>query len=325
MTCPYCGASRIGVHSHQERRYKCHACERTFAETQGTPLYDLKYPLWVVVLVLTLLAFGCPVQAIVAAFYLDERTVLLWQGKAGQHGERVQERVVCNGQVALGQVQADELKVKTQHGSVWMATAMTVFSRLWVWGEVARERNKRLIGRVMAHVRAAAGAIPQAVLFAVDGFAAYPKAIFKHFYTPLRTGQRGRPAHQLWPDLHIVQVIKRRTGGRLVEIERRVVHGCQVRVEELIALSQCALGLINTAFIERFNATCRARMPALARRTRNLAQIPERLRVEMFWTGVVYNFCTIHSSLEATPATAAGLTEHCWSVRELLLFRPSPS
>jgi hypothetical protein len=91
-------------------------------------LYGPHYPIWVVVLVLTLLTHGCPVQAIVVAFYLDERTVAAWQSKAGQHGERIQEAIVCNGQVELGQVQADEICVNTQHGQVWMATAMTIFS-----------------------------------------------------------------------------------------------------------------------------------------------------------------------------------------------------
>ena len=100
------------------------------------------------------------------------------------------------------------------------------------------------------------------------------------------------------------------------------MHGCRQRVDELIAHSQCELGRINTAFIERLNATFRARLPALARRTRNLAQGCTRLRSEMFWSGTVYNFCTIHSTLGATPTMAADLTDHIWSVRELLFFRP---
>ncbi len=79
MTCPHCQESpRIGIHSHKERRYICHACRRTFAETKGTVFDGLHYPIWVIVLVVTLLAHGCPVVAIVAAFCLDERTVLLW-------------------------------------------------------------------------------------------------------------------------------------------------------------------------------------------------------------------------------------------------------
>jgi hypothetical protein len=86
---------------------------------------------------------------------------------------------------------------------------------------VGAHRTKSLIERVIAHVHAAASGV-QAVLFAVDGFAAYPKAILKHFYTPIRTGQPRRPAHRIWPDLHIVQVVKQHAGKRLPDIHRRV-------------------------------------------------------------------------------------------------------
>ena len=140
VVCPNatCGASgRIGVHSHQERRYICYACGDTFAATLGRPLYRLKQPAWLVVVVLALLAGGCPIPAIVAALTLDERTVAEWQQKAGRHAKQVQDQVVCHGQVDLGQVQGDELYVKTQRGTVWMATAMSVFSRLFLWGAVA--------------------------------------------------------------------------------------------------------------------------------------------------------------------------------------------
>ena len=322
VACPQCQATgRIGVHSQAERRFICHACRRTFAETQGTPLHDLKYPVWVVVLVLTLLAHGCPVMAIVVAFMLDARTVLAWQRKAGQHAEQVQAAVVCNGGVELGQVQADELCVNTQQGKVWMATAMSVFALLFLWGEVSAHRDTALLDKVFAKVRRAAKGV-QPLLVAVDGLAAYPKVILRHFSDIVRTGKVGRPPRLPWPDLHLVQVVKHHSGRALTAVERRVIHGCRQRIDELIALSQCELGRINTAFIERLNATFRARLPALARRTRNLAQGCQRLRHEMFWSGVVYNFCTIHTSLGATPTMAADLTDHVWSVRELLFFKP---
>src|SRR5215212_9422400 len=188
-----CGASeRIGVHSHQERRYICHRCGRTFSETTGTLLYGLHHPAWLVIVVLTLLAFGCPVPAIVAAFALDERTVADWQQKAGSHARAVQAELVCAGQVDLGQVQADELYVKTQVGPVWMATAMCVFSRLFVWGAISAHRDERLLTQVITQVRAAARR-GQAILFAVDGLASYPTTILKVFRDPVRSGRRGRP------------------------------------------------------------------------------------------------------------------------------------
>lgn len=100
MTCPYCGETqRLGVHVEAERRLICHACGRTFAETKGTVFFGLPYPVWVIVLVLTLLAYGCPLSAIVAAFYLDERTVARWHTKAGQQGQQVQAEVVGQGRV----------------------------------------------------------------------------------------------------------------------------------------------------------------------------------------------------------------------------------
>src|SRR3712207_3031079 len=68
------GQGNIGVHSQVEQRYVCHTCGRTFAATTGTAFYRLHSALDPVTVVLTLLSHGCPPQAIVAAFGLDERT-----------------------------------------------------------------------------------------------------------------------------------------------------------------------------------------------------------------------------------------------------------
>jgi len=319
ITCPHCGeAERIGIHQATERRYQCHGCGKTFAETQGTVLAGLHYPSWVVVLVLTLLAHGCPVAAIVAGLMVDERTVLAWLGKAGRQGQHVQEMLVCTGQVALGQVQADEVRVKTQGGVVWMATAIDVFTRLWLWGAVSPRRDKQLVRRLLDQVAAAARWVTQPILMAVDGFAAYPKAIRAALHTQRYTGQRGRPKHIPWPHVQIVQAVKHVSARQFKAIERRLVQGTWQQVHTLIACSQTAAGQINTAYIERLNATFRARMPSLARRTRHLARTVCRLEAEMFWIGAVYNFCSVHSSIQATPAMAADLTDHVWSVRELL-------
>ena len=316
-----CDASRpIGVHSRKERRYKCHACGKTFAETSGTPLFGLKHALWLVLLVLALLASGCPVPAIVFAFGLDERTVADWQRKAGQHAKLVQEQLVCQGAVDLGQVQADELYTKTQAGPVWIATAITVFSRLWLWGTIRWERDTALIQPVIEHARAAAQP-GRPILFAVDGFKAYVPCILKVFRDPLHTGRRGRPPLVVWDDLHSVQVVKQRVGRRLVNISRRLAHGYQERAEAIMQETQINLGCINTAYIERLNATLRTWMPALVRRTRTPSGDRERLEAALFWTGCVYNFCHVHATLAGTPAMAADLTDHVWSIDELIRYR----
>ena len=316
-----CGASeRIGIHSHQERRYICHSCGQTLAETKGTPLDGLKYPLWQVVIVLTLLAFGCPVPAIVAAFGLDERTVAAWQSKAGQHAKAVQEHVVGQGQVDLGQVQGDELYVKTQRGTVWVATALSVFSRLFLWGAIAPQRDEKLVTQVVAHVRNSAKP-GQPILWAVDGFKAWTTAVLKVFRDPLHTGRRGRPRLVVWADLHIVQVVKQYRHRQVTGIQRRLRHGCLERAQTIMLITQVGWGLINTAYVERFNATWRTWLPALTRRTRTPAREATHLEAALFWTGVVYNFCRIHATLAGTPAMAADLTDHVWSIDELLRYR----
>lgn len=323
VVCPNsaCGAStRIGVHSHKERRYICHACKRTFADTNGTLLYRLKQPLDLVVLVLTLLAYGCPTTALVAAFGLDARTIASWQCKAGQHAKQLQEHLVCQGSLELGQVQADELYTKTQAGPVWIATAMTVFSRLWLWGAISWSRDEALITPVIEHTRAAA-APGKPILFAVDGFSAYVSCIRKVFRDPLRTGKRGRPPLIVWQELHIVQVVKHRVGKRLISITRRVAQGSLAGAQALMQATQVELGRINTAYIERLNATLRTWMPALVRRTRTPSGARERLEAALFWTGCVYNFCHVHATLEGTPAMAADLTDQVWSIDELIRYR----
>jgi hypothetical protein len=273
-----------------------------------------------VVLVLALLAGGCPIPAIVFAFGLDERTVADWQRKAGVHAKAIQEQVVCQGQVDVGQVQGDELYVKIQGGTVWMATAMSVFSRLFLWGAVAPQRDTALVTQVITHVRAAAQ-VGRPLLWAVDGFAAWASGVLRVFRDPLRTGKRGRPRLVVWDDLHIVQVVKQYAGRTLTGVDRRLAYGCMQCAQAIMQATQVTLGVINTAYIERLNATFRTWLPALTRRSRTPARQVPHLEAAMFWMGVVYNFCRVHATLQGTPAMAADLTDHVWSIRELLYYR----
>jgi transposase-like protein len=319
MTCPSCGEEkRIWIHSQKERRLRCGVCKRTFVEAQGSPLFRLHYPQWLVIAVLSLLAHGCPVQAIVAAFGLDERTVSAWHERAGRHAQRVQAELVCQGQIDMGQVQGDELCVKTQHGRVWIATAICVFSRLFIWGEVGSERNTTLVRRVVERVYAATSRTGP-ILWATDGFGGWAQAVQKVFRDPVHTGRRGRPRLQHWPELSFVQVVKHKAGKRLISISHRLVLGSWHLAQQVVCCTQTQLGLFNTAYVERLNASLRTWLPALTRRSHTPARSMAHLTAALFWTGCTYNFCHIHASLLGTPAMAAGIVDDVWSVRELLL------
>ena len=65
-----------------------------------------------------------------AAFGLDARTIRAWQAAAGSHSEQVQHPLVLQPH-DLGQVQADELRVKKHGGMVWGAMALAIPTRLW--------------------------------------------------------------------------------------------------------------------------------------------------------------------------------------------------
>jgi hypothetical protein len=116
-------------------------------------VYGLKKPVDLFILVITLLVNGCPPQAIVAAFGLDPRTVASWQKRAGDQARQVHEHVIGQSQLDLGQVQADEIKVKTQRGYLWLALAIMVSTRLWMAGAVSPQRGKALIRGLANQVR----------------------------------------------------------------------------------------------------------------------------------------------------------------------------
>jgi len=328
LACPargQTGQGNIRIHSCQDQRFLCTECHKTFSATKGTALYRLRTSAETVSLVVTLMAHGCPLQAFVVAFGYDERTVACWLARAGVQGQAVHEHLVEQPR-DLGQVQADEIRVKTQGGVVWMALALMVSTRLWLAGAVSPHRDLSLIRRLIARVRRCARHRP--LLVCTDGLCSYVRAIRETFRDPERTGAQGRPRLRPWRHVCIAQVVKRYEQRRVVAVERRIVEGTPARVETLRRRSQ-GDGVINTAYIERLNATFRERLAALTRRGRALARRTVTLHHRMYLIGTVYNFCTPHASLcsvdgATTPAVAAGISDHCWTVRELLSFHVPP-
>lgn len=335
------GEEHIRIHSQQERRYQCKRCRRTFRETKGTALYRIHRPVELVVTVVTLLAHGCPIQAIVAAFGLEERTVTRWQAQAGAQCQRVHEHVVEAGQVELGQVQADELRVRVVGGVLWLASALAVPSRLWLGGAVSPHRDHHLIAALLR--RGCACGPVQRVLLCTAGLASDPRQALRLFREAVRTGQPGRPRLTLPAGVVIAQVVKQHAKRRLVNVVRRVVTGGEAAAQTALSAPQTnASPVLNTAFIERLNATFRAHLGPLARRTRAAVHQTATLAAGLGLVGTCSNFCWPHRSLRRrrpatdppggrwllrTPAQAAGLTDQRWSLQELLtdpVPRPVP-
>src|SRR5919198_86692 len=195
------GQGNIGIHSRKEQRFICHECHQTFSARKGTVFYRLRTAAETVVIVVTLLAHGCPVQAIVAAFGFDERTIADWWARSGRQGQ-----------------------------------AIMVTPRLWLGGEVSEQRDLPLIRRLIERVRHCAARRP--LLLCTDGLVSYIRAIRETFRDPIHTGRGGRPRLRPWRHVFIAQVVKRYERRRVVATDRRIVDGAPARVETLRRRSQ---------------------------------------------------------------------------------------
>ncbi len=333
------GQGNIVSHGCKRPRYRCKTCGKTCSAKEGTLFAGLRKPTEVIVIVVMLLAYGCPIQAIVQAFGLDERTVARWRDRAGAHCQRVHQALVEQGQLDLVHVQADEIRVKGRGMLVWMGLAMMVPTRLWLAGAVSTARDRALADRLMGQVRACAQRVC-ALLVCTDGWAAYPGSIRRAFRAKVKTtAGRGRACLQVWPELHIGRVIKHTVKHHVTHVTRQMAHGMLERATTLLTASQGG-SVLNTAFIERFNGTMRERLACLTRTCRHAAHRLAALHTGMYLLGCTSNFCWPHHELSRsapdaetgkrswearTPAMASGLTDHVWSVFELMRSKIAPA
>jgi transposase-like protein len=322
MDCPARGHTARGnikIHCHKRRRYRCSECRRTFSQRTGTPFLNVKTDPSLIVIVVTLIAYGCPVRAIEAAFGIQRRTVRGWIQKAGAHARTIHEAIVVQPQV-LQHVQTDEIFVRRQGPErserwLYLFSALCVSTRLWLGGVIAPHRGTTAAQSLASMVRRAA--LPGALLVVCDGLRGYVTAFQRAFRSPLRTGRPGRPRLLPWPGVAVVQHVKNANQVRLA-------HGAWDTFVRLFR--QVGTRVVSTAYIERLNATFRERLAVLARRTRHLARTQATLEASLYLMGTIYNFCAVHRSLglRRTPAMAAGLTRTVWTPKRLLWHKVPP-
>jgi transposase-like protein len=328
MDCPargQIGEGNIGIHSQKRQRYACSVCTTTFSARSGTIFFRRRTAEDTITRVVTLVSHGCPVPAIEGAFALQAQTVRAWVEAAGVHAEAMHHAEVVQPR-NLVQVQADEIHVQTQAGVLWMAMAMMVSTRLWLGGTVSAHRDRDLIGRLVAIVAACAAWGP--LRFVSDRLVTYSDAMRKAFRTR-QSGTGGRPRLISWPDLVIAQVVKQYAGRAVTGSIDRLVHG-SIQVFLTLLWSTPGCQVLNTAFIERLTGTFRSHLAVLGRRTRCAARRAATVAQGMYLVRTVYTFCNTHASLRLadgraqTPAMAAGITDHIWTVHELLHRRVPP-
>jgi IS1 family transposase len=342
------------------RQLLCRVCRRSVLETLGPLFHAKQTSVELIVPVLGCLAEGLGIRGTARVFEVDPNTVLQWLVEAAEQLRAFAQHVLHD--VRVQQVQLDELFAllsAVKDGKVSEAEAIERLERSpqWVWvamdpeSKVLRamdvgERTLALAQRVV-HQVAQVLAPDCAPLFLTDGFREYMPALLTHsgsWVQPLRrqaTGSLPKPRWMPLPELLYAQVVKTVQRRRLVRVSHRGVFGTLEAVKHILAPRGWH---INTAFVERINLTIRQHVAAVGRRVSTLCKGEDGLRQQLALYHVYYNFCLPHASVRqpvpqpvhttgtgsatqwrpCTPAMAAGLTDHVWTLREVLLYRVPP-
>jgi IS1 family transposase len=342
------------------RQFYCTSCQGYFLETHGTLFHGKHAAVDLIVRVVACLAEGLGIRATARVFEVDATTVLHWLAEAAEQLRAFAAYFLC--QLHVEQLQLDELyavlrAVKDgdlsedeairhlERSPYWVWTAMDPQSKLLVVVEVGSRtlaRAQRVVHQVTRVL--APGCVP---LFLTDGLKDYGTALLTHFGSWMEPerhqakGPRPKPRWMPLPALRYAQVVKSYRRQRLVRVSHRVVFGTVEAVQQVLA----ACGWqINTSFVERLNLTIRQHVAAVGRRVSTLCKGEDGLGQQLTLYHGYYNFCLPHTSLRqplprpvptngtgsakvwrpCTPAMAAGLTDHVWSLTEVLLYRVPP-
>jgi IS1 family transposase len=342
------------------RQFHCTACEGYFPEHHGTIFHGKQASVELIVRVLACLAEGLGIRATARVFEVDPTTVLHWLVEAAEQLRAFSAYFFCDlhlEQLQLdevyavlrdrkaGEINDEEAIARLERAPSWVWTAMDPTSKLLVVVDIG-SRTLAMAQRVVHQVVQvlAPGCVP---LFLTDGFKAYTTALLTHFgqwVHPARrqtAGPRPQPRWMPLPQLLYAQVIKAYRRRRLVDVTHRVVFGTGQAIAQVLARWGWS---INTAFVERLNLDIRQRVAAIGRRVNTLCQGEAGLRDQLALFQVYHNFVLPHASLRqpllipeatngsgsakrwrpCTPAMAAGLTDHVWSLKEVLLYRGPP-
>lgn len=238
-------------------------------------------------------------------------------------------------------------RLQTEYGDCWVWLSFDPVHKIvpaFVVGEISQENADQLVARTR---EVNDGSLH--VLFS-DQRPQYREAILRSFgqrVQPERKGKRGplpKPRLVPPPDLLYAQVVKHRRKGRVVKVTMKVVFGTPEALEEYLQRSP-ASRQVNTAFVERQNNTMRQHNRRFTRKSLGFSKKGYWLERQLHLSLGYYHFCLPHGGLreamdpplptkgkgsprkwrEVTPMMAAGVTDHVWSLREMLNHRVPPS
>jgi IS1 family transposase len=291
---------------------------------------------------------------------VDKDTICDWVDRAGRPCRAVTTYLFDT--LYITECQGDELwsfvRKKEAHLTV-AEKGLALYGEAWVWiafapawrlgaAVVVGKRDQAHANVLLEPLQAVScGYIP---FFTSDQLPPYARALLHVYGTPEIIlhipGKRGpKPTPKRLPpaDLHYAQVIKHRKSGRVVEVTTKIIFGSEAAVQARLVASPVSQP-INTSFVERNNLTCRQCNGRLSRKVLSFSKDLTWLEKRLWLSLAYYHFVLPHDSLSqrlsepqstggsgspkqwqlVTSAMAAGLTDHVWTMEELLSYRVPP-
>lgn len=341
-------------------RFRCDVCGKRVSARTGTAYAGIRTDAVTYRYAVTALAEGLALRAAGRMFGLDKDTVGSWLPLLGEHCENVMSYFFRD--LHLNECQLDELwtfvykkedrldpveQLLNVYGDTWVWIAFSPVCKLvpaWLVGKRTTQDARKLVFRLKSTTD---GHIP---FFTSDELPHYADAlldVYGELRQPPRQGPRGpRPAPRKYPppDLCYAVVVKEREHGRVVNVTTRIVYGTEEQIRTALRNSPVSRA-INTSGVERNNLTVRQHSRRMGRKVNAFSKDRDFLEYQLTLAFAYYHFVIPHRGLrqrlpkpmptkgphatykkwkQMTPAMAAGLTDHIWTMDELLSFRVPP-
>ncbi len=309
MTCERCHTQcqRFGKHRNGLRRFRCPKCKKTFTETHTRTLGEMYIPWEKAILAVQLLLEGNSIRSTQRISGLEKHTILSVLVRAGAQCEKVSEKMIRN--VRAKEVQADEIwsfigkkekrlrpKDDATLGDAYTFVGIERESKLVLAWHLGRRTARDTVAFTEKLNEATTGKFQ----ITTDGFSAYHDAV------SLSLGTR----------VDFAQLIK--VYESVPEGERRYSPPEVVATEVVPVIGRPDPDKICTSHVERQNLTMRMQIRRFTRLTNAFSKKWENHYAALSLYFAYYNFVRIHSAIRVTPAMEAGITDHVWTLGELL-------
>jgi transposase-like protein/IS1 family transposase len=312
MNCPTCNtqANKFGKDRKGLQRFRCPTCKKTFLEPHQGPLGEMRLPLEKAVSVIQHLVEGCSIRSTERITGVEKRTILSLLALAGErceklmkdriHGLKIKE-CACDeiwGYVGMkSRTKAQKTVSDNRIGDAWCFIGMERYSKLII----AWHLGHRNMDDTVAFTDKLAWATEGNFQINTDGFPAYKDAVVYSL------------GAQLVDFAQVIKIYQSNT-----EQETRYSPSTCVGCQKVAVFGNPNLKRASTSHVERQNLTVRMTMRRMTRLTNAFSKKWWNLKWAYALQFAFYNFCRIHQTLRTTPAMEAGISDHMWTIQELI-------